>query len=280
MDRGAQVMLYDVLLRPQRAALRRTEHLTLVVDDEFAGIPFAALYDTSDGGAHVVEQSSVRVVRRLADAVAVLPAPPIAHAVFVSDPAFDRVTHPELTALPGARTEVDSSRRFYGSALILAGSAATTTAVTSSLVNAGLVHFASHAQFDHERPEQSMLVLAPDKVSKEGLAARTISAMPLKGVRLAVLSSCESTRSGVADAPFTLGLAMAFHDAGVPAVVGALWPVHDDATAVLMTEFHRQYSRTRDAGSALRAAQLTLLRGTSAGHRDPASWGAFVFTGH
>jgi CHAT domain-containing protein len=153
------------------------------------------------------------------------------------------------------------------------------TAVSASMRKSDLLHFASHAKFDPERPEQSRLVLAPDGEASDGLTARTISGMRLGGVRLAVLSSCESTRSGIADAPVTIGLAKAFHDAGVPAVVGALWRVDDEATAALMTEFHRQYSRTRDAARALRDAQLALLRDARPARRDPAAWGAFVFTG-
>jgi CHAT domain-containing protein len=184
-----------------------------------------------------------------------------------------------LDALPGADSEVESSRRFYASSVVLAGAAATTSRVSAAMPGAGMLHFASHARFDAERPEQSRLVLAPDDAGRDGLSAQTISGMSLSGVRLAVLSSCESTRSGIADAPFTIGLAKAFHDAGVPSVVGALWKVDDDATSALMTELHRRYSRTRNAAGALRDAQLAMLHDGRPDRRDPAAWGAFVLTG-
>jgi CHAT domain-containing protein len=279
MDRRASIALYDLLLRKHRSAFRGARDVAIVADDELSGIPFAALYDSSGGGAYVVEQTAVQVVPRLAAAASGVPAPAIVRALFVSDPTFDRASFPGLPPLPGARSEVDASRRFYLAPVVLAGASATASAVSASMMKADLVHFASHARFDPERPEQSRLVLAPDAWEREGLTARAISGMRLGGVRLAVLSSCESTRSGVADAPLTLGLAKAFHDAGVPAVVGALWRVDDDATAALMTEFHRQYSRTRDPALALRDAQRALLRGGQPAWRDPAAWGAFVFTG-
>lgn len=278
MDRSVLAMLYDKLLRRHGSALRAASQLVVVADEELAGLPFAALYDTSGAGAYVVERASVQVVPRLSDARRE-PWPAVRRPLFVADPAFDPSVFPGLGRLPGTRAEADASRRFYPASTLLAGREATTGAVSAAMRSADLVHLGSHALFDVERPEESRLLLAPDEEARTGLTARTISSMTLRGVRLAVLSSCESTRSGVADAPLTVGLAQAFHDAGVPGVVGALWRVDDAATGELMTELHRGISATRDPVRALRTAQLALLRDAHPARRDPAAWGAFVFTG-
>ena len=280
MDRGASAMLYDVFLRPHEAALLGSQRLVVVADDDLAGIPFSALLDSAGRGTYFAERASVQVVSRMADAASTGVLPAVAHPLFISDPAFDHGAFPDLERLPGARAEVEASRHFYAAPVVIGGASATSSAVSAAMMRADLVHFASHARFDPERPEQSRLVLAPDVVATGGLTARTISGMRLGGVRLAVLSSCESTRSGIADAPLTIGLAKAFHDAGVSAVVGALWRVSDGPTAALMTEFHKQYSRTHEPARALRAAQLALLHDTRTDRHDPAVWGAFVFTGH
>jgi CHAT domain-containing protein len=75
-------------------------------------------------------------------------------------------------------------------------------------------------------------------------------------------------------------LARPFLAAGVPAVVASLWNVGDRATAPLLVAFHRRLRDGRDPLSALRAAQLELLRGPAPALRSPASWAAFeVFGG-
>jgi len=83
----------------------------------------------------------------------------------------------------------------------------------------------------------------------------------LSRLRLAVLSACET---GVPDPKAlneSLGLPAGFLLAGVPGVVGSLWLVADDTTALLVAFFYDKMCKKRvDAAEALRRAQVWMLK--------------------
>ena len=77
-----------------------------------------------------------------------------------------------------------------------------------------------------------------------------------------------------------ISVARPFLAAGVPTVVASQWDVDDGATARLFVAFHRALiAEAGDAARALRAAQLSLMRGADPALREPAHWGAFVALG-
>jgi CHAT domain-containing protein len=144
------------------------------------------------------------------------------------------------------------------------------------------VHFAGHAVFDDQRPERSALVLAPARAgdtASASLAAGRIATLDQRRVRLVVLSACETVRAGTERASGFTGLAGAFLAAGVGGVIGTLWRVDDDATRTLLVAFHHELARTGDPPSALRAAQLRLLRGPEGRWRAPTAWAAVRYVG-
>jgi CHAT domain-containing protein len=104
--------------------------------------------------------------------------------------------------------------------------------------------------------------------------------MPLRGLRLVVLSACESTGSRREGARGLRGLTGAFLDAGAGGVVGSLWRVEDGASKEVMREFHRSYAVNRDGARALRDAQLHVLRSTAGRNGNPGKWAAFVYSGN
>jgi CHAT domain-containing protein len=139
------------------------------------------------------------------------------------------------------------------------------------------VHYAGHAVFDDARPDRSMLLLAADAGAAVGaaLTSADIARLDLRGVRLVVLSACESSRPRPGAGGFE-GLTGALLAAGAGGVVGSLWKVDDQATRELMTEFHRAYRRGASGAHALRAAQLRLIRSSGAA---PFAWAPFRFAG-
>jgi CHAT domain-containing protein len=100
----------------------------------------------------------------------------------------------------------------------------------------------------------------------------------LAHVRLAVLSAC-STARGSHENRGTATLARAFLGRGVPAVVGTLWPLPDDAGELFSRSFHRALRDGSMPAAALREAQLAMLRSSDARLRRPSSWGAFRLIG-
>src|SRR6185295_7843919 len=110
---------------------------------------------------------------------------------------------------------------------------------------------------DDERPERSSLVLAPSRSAGDSdvLRADELADLDLSGVRLVVLSACETLGSRAGHTRGLAGLADAFVTAGVGGVVGSQWRVDDRLTLDLMTRFHRAYRVTNDPAAALRQAQ-------------------------
>jgi CHAT domain-containing protein/tetratricopeptide (TPR) repeat protein len=180
----------------------------------------------------------------------------------------------------------------------LVGDAATTAAVRERLPKVRYAHFATHGYFDakslsaerqrlkdyldkwtlHEdsqRPGLGLhnpagyvgLVLAgandPSKAGPDGgiLTGLGVVDLPLEGLRLCVLSACETGLGELTEAEGVLGLQRAFHAAGCPNVIGSLWQVDDEATAALMTQFYHELRHNHQSPlEALRVAQLTLYR--------------------
>jgi CHAT domain-containing protein/tetratricopeptide (TPR) repeat protein len=85
--------------------------------------------------------------------------------------------------------------------------------------------------------------------------------LSLEGLRLAVLSACETGLGELTGGEGVQGLQRAFHLAGCPNVLASLWNVNDQATAALMAVFYHQlWAEKKPPLEALRLAQLTLYR--------------------
>jgi CHAT domain-containing protein/Tfp pilus assembly protein PilF len=93
------------------------------------------------------------------------------------------------------------------------------------------------------------------------LTADEIASLPLNGVRLVVLSACETGLGEVAGGEALLGIQRAFQVSGARTTVASLWQVDDLVTRRLMEEFYRNYlEKEMSALDSLREAQLWLLR--------------------
>jgi CHAT domain-containing protein/Tfp pilus assembly protein PilF len=102
----------------------------------------------------------------------------------------------------------------------------------------------------------------PERADERGvLTGEGLVGLPLEGLRLAVLSACETGLGELTEGEGVQGLARAFHLAGCPDVVASLWKVEDEATAALFALFyHELWGRKKPPVEALRRAQLTVYR--------------------
>lgn len=274
--------LYDELIRPLHPHLGPAgTPLVVVADGELAALPMAALRDR-ERSRYLVQDHPVRFASSLRD-----PAGPGAQPVaglpitLVADPAFDRAFFPELERLSGAAAEVAAvARNYAGTARVLDGPAPDAAAIRSAFLRGGVAHFAGHAVFDDARPERSFLVASRGTSALTArVTAAEIERMDLGGLRLVVLSACQTARAQEGRSGGFAGLAGAFLAAGAGGVVGSLWRVDDQATRVLMEHFHATYSRSGDPAAALRQAQLRMLQSTDPALRSPAAWAGFRYAG-
>ena len=180
------------------------------------------------------------------------------------------------STLMSAEREVQAIKTLYPDTRVYVRREATKARASAVPAIYNVVHFATHGMLDTAFAT-SYLKLAGAGPSDNGrLTANDIFALPGSGRSMVVLSACNTavTDQSVADWPNSL--ALAFMDIGVRTVVASLWPVDDEATAILMNAFYREIPKVGRA-EALRRAQMELIRNPKYNH--PYYWGAFVLLG-
>jgi CHAT domain-containing protein len=138
-----------------------------------------------------------------------------------------------------------------------------------------ILHLASHVRTDNQNPWQSAVQLSPGDETGN-LRAADIAGLALTA-RLVVLSSCQSAGGRILWGEGILGLSSAFISADVPAVLGTLWPVDDEAAAGFMDRFYAEMAAGRTAAAAVREAQRRLRAAASTRH--PFYWAGFTLIG-
>lgn len=149
-----------------------------------------------------------------------------------------------------------------------------------------MIHLAAHTVIDERSPLRSRLLLAsePERAAQpesDGLLeAYEIHQLKLSRTRLVMLSSCQSGIERAWRGEGAISMARPFIAAGVPLVVASLWPVESEATAELMTSFHRhRWQQHLSTAAALRQAQLDLLSSSAPIRRRPYQWASFIVIG-
>lgn len=107
------------------------------------------------------------------------------------------------------------------------------------------------------------------------VTAEKILGLSLLGTELVTLSACETGVGDVRAGEGVFGLKRAFILAGARSVILSLWSVPSRETTELMIEFYRRLSSGITKATALRQAQLALLKK----YPNPFYWGAFQLVG-
>ncbi len=267
-----------MLLGPLDEDLLDTRRLVIVPDGPLHLLPFAGLPGRT---ARFLAEEHVLLVSPNASAFAAsLSRPPHTDrdtALVVGNPSFDRQFFSWLRPLPDATEEAAAVARFYAPATLLTGSAATRAAILRELPRHPIFHFAGHSLGNSITPGESQLVVAGTPA--DAITASDVSRLSLSGLRLVVLSSCDSLAGQPTRAEGPLGMARAFLSAGARSAVASQTPVSDRAARELATAFHRAFLRSGDAAEALHDAQLALLRSGDPALSTPAAWAPFVVIG-
>ncbi|HEV3025983.1 MAG TPA: CHAT domain-containing protein, partial [Planctomycetota bacterium] len=177
---------------------------------------------------------------------------------------------------PFAKTESLGLRSQYAGGTFVLRRAATLAAFKEHAPGAGVIHVSSHGYYDEWIPMESGLVFAgPGGKGDELLRVRDIYGMHLDRTELLIMSACVSSVGDFAKGDEVTGLTRAFQVAGIPNVIGSLWPVENDATIELMTILHRSLAESRNPAVSLRRAQCELIGKKLTIDR----WAAFELTG-
>ena len=266
--------LYTILIEPVRSALPRQigSLLTIVPQGVLLNVSFAALQ--SPRGRYLLEDYTVHYApagavlqftqpKRRADART-------GPMLVVADPVLPRLSALDkpLPRLPGARYEAAAiSKLIPASQLTILADVKASETLTRQLVSGkAVIHFATHAIVRDEDPFGSFLALGPSSDAKNSdglLTSEEVYGLDLNA-DLVVLSACRSAGGRVTGDGIS-AFARAFIYAGTASLVASLWDVADEPTNRLLPDFYRAWRAGESKASALRGAQLRLLRDLRAG---------------
>jgi len=261
--------------------------LAIVTDGSLARIPFGFLPERPGGaawsGAHDLSYlpslTTLNWLRAATPDSAAAAAPPSV-AIF----AAPLLPATQTVPLPYSRAEAESiaallpaDRRW----LALGANASRAAVLAADWHRYAIVHFATHAVVDLERPELSGILLSADGAADPGrdgmLRMNDIYDLDMP-VDLVVLSGCDTAAGRTLGAEGVFSLSRAFLYAGARRVIASLWPVEDRATAAFMAEFYRALLVEHiPAPTALRLAQQRLARDNR--WSPPYYWAGFVLQG-
>jgi CHAT domain-containing protein/Tfp pilus assembly protein PilF len=284
-NRNELATLHRLLIAPIAADLPKDAAQTVVFMPQgpLFLVPFAALEDAA--GKALIESHTIATapaIQALALSQQIKTtqpntAPNPQNQLIVGNPTMPKLPDFELKPLPGAEKEAIAIGQLLSTQPLI-GPAATKTTVVQQMPTAKVIHLATHGILDTDRGDiPGAIVLAPGagKTSSDSLlTAGEITNMKLQA-DLVVLSAC-STGKGDITGDGVIGLSRSLALAGVPSVMVSLWDVDDASTAMLMTEFYREWrSGKLNKAQALRQAMLT----TRKSFQKPWNWAAFNLIG-
>lgn len=268
------VVLYESLIAPVAARLTPGTRLIFVPHGALHNLPYAALRNPQSG-RRLAEDFEVAVepsadvlahLRQRAKAGRPLTA---ARPLVMGDPATP------FRPLPAAKKEAEVVAAALGVAPLL-GAAATEAALIEAAGKTSLIHLAAHGTYMPESPLWSAIQLTEGEGEDGSLHVHEVwDRLDLEGVQLVVLSACDSAAGRASPSDEILGLSQSFLVAGAPAVIAALWPVDDQASAELMSAFYRYFRGGQKAAAALVAAQREMVQAGKA----PYYWAGFHLIG-
>ena len=250
--------LYDRLLRTIEPAIGE-RHLVIVPHRGLYYLPFQALHD---GESYLIERREIS----FSPSAVVLQ-----QCLAKSKPQFDAALLLGVAdeRIPGVHQELHALDQIFGEIKRYSDDGATTEVLRSNAVDAEVIHLACHAHFRSDNPLFSAL-----KLGDGWFTARDAYGLKLH-CGLVTLSACETGMNAVAPGDELMGIARGFLSAGSPTVLMSLWTIDDEATTQLMEWFYSELVRTKSPASALRAAQVKLLKEKP----HPFFWSPFVLVG-
>ncbi|MEM8577734.1 MAG: CHAT domain-containing protein [Pseudomonadota bacterium] len=309
--------LYQLLFAAYGTQLAGYEHLMIVADKAWIGLPFGALLtDYSDSarspGPRMLREASWmgmnHAITMLPSAISLRSArAPAATSgaattlLALGDPLFggtqsaadvarsaSGVRLSDLAPLPGTRREVEAIAANFDAPQVLLGAAATEAAVRSAdLTQQDVIVFATHGLIAGElqglaEPALALTPPATPSAEDDGL----LTAGEVAGLTLdadwVVLSACNTAAGDGAGAEGLSGLARAFFAAGAQTLLVSHWPVRDDAaarlTAAAFAEMRADPSLRK--AEAMRRAMRALMQDTSDPTLShPTAWAPFFVVG-
>ncbi|AFY32934.1 TPR repeat-containing protein [Calothrix sp. PCC 7507] len=156
--------------------------------------------------------------------------------------AIDEPKHEGARPLPSSNREVQVAIATFQNFQVFTQEHATRKAVLAALPHYKILHCSCHGNADLLEPLKSGLAMTGEG-EKAILTLRDLLDLKLLennqgGIRLAILSACETGLQGIELADEAISLPTGLLQAGVAGVVASLWSVSEISTMVLLTRFY------------------------------------------
>ena len=199
---------------------------------------------------------------------------PNAQSLTAAQAISDRVYADSILAIDNPRNDLPNSEQEVQAAVstflqptVLRHHQATVDQVRSQLPNATIAHFSCHGTANLTEPLASGMLMSDGLLTLKDIFALNLAdtAQGNHGLRLAILSACETGMIGIENADEAISLPTGLLQAGVAAVIASLWSVSDLSTMLLLTRFYRLWRQDGlEPAAALRAAQQWVRDTTNA----------------
>jgi CHAT domain-containing protein/Tfp pilus assembly protein PilF len=267
--------LYDLLIGPAEALLKRKESLIIVPHQRLNNIAFEALVDHS--GRYLLQQYNLiyqfaATFLQAREVQTTVPEKSLAVAPFTGSVALSG-----FLPLPSSAHEVESL-----SGTRLKGQEASKDRFLELTAQADVIHLATHAMAASEEPSRSYVTFYPDSEndSTYKLFAHELYNISLSQTKLAFLSACETSGGKLINSEGIMSLSRAFAYAGCPNLVTSIWEAEDHATAYISRRFYYHLEDGHSFSHSLRQAKLDFLKDPAyAQFHTPAFWANLVFIG-
>ncbi len=158
------------------------------------------------------------------------------------------------------------------------GYSATETAFKQDATQYGVVHFATHGILNNKFPLYSNLVLLGDDKEDGLLHTYELYNMEINA-ELVALSACNTGVGRIQKGEGAMSIARGFAYAGCPNIAMTLWPVSDQATQILMSNFYSNMMLGMSKAEALRQAKLHFIETGTGLITTPYFWSGMLIVG-
>jgi CHAT domain-containing protein len=253
--------LFLYLLAPfsSRLGSAPVSEIMIVPRGALAGLPFETLVDPGSG-ASVIDRWAVSYAPNATMAAIALQrrARPIRSITALVDPTIDVNTR-ETAEIRASGVDIEAVNR-------------------SELFEGGWrtdgLHVLTHGEFN---PDEALLSsLASTRRTDRPIQAAELLALPLRGLRLAVLSACQGGQVGARISGEIFGFPWALLVGGAESTVLSRWDVNGDSNGKWMGVFYRQVANGVPASEAAATASREMRK---SGLTHPYNWAAMQVSG-
>lgn len=261
------------------------ERMIIVPDGLLNYIPFGSLISNLDNKRYLVQDKSIGYVNSATLWAQLNNKKRLGNKLIAFAPSFDSETPSDGTRsqvlgnLPHNKKEVQQIlTSFKGKSFI--DEQASLQNFTLNISDYSILHLATHAVFDDEKPEYSYLAFTPNTQSDDLLFVKDLYNLTLSA-GLVTLSACESGIGELKRGEGFLSLARGFFYSGAASIASTLWKVNDNSSSDLMGDFYFNLAEGKTKDQSLREAKLSFLeKNLENGLSHPYFWSGYIIQGN